>query len=156
MRIIFEQLDGSLSIVIPAPDSGLTIEAVAAQAVPAGVPYRIVADDALPTDRTYRNAWEIASDQRTIVHNMDKAKTIHRDIMRSVRAERFKQLDVEYMRADERGPSGIADKQAIAAERQVLRDVTDHPGIDAATTPEELKQVWPVELGRNPFRQRGV
>lgn len=156
MRIIYTNAEGGTSIVTPIIQEGLTLQDIIAKSVPPNTPYAAVEDDEIPTDRTYRNAWEIAGDQRTIVHNMDKAKTIHRDIMRSARAERFKQLDVQYMRADERGPSGIADKQTVAAERQVLRDVTDHPGIDAATTPEELKQVWPVELGRNPFRQRGV
>lgn len=53
----------------------------------------------------------------------------------------LKQLDIEYMRATEMGDKERIDQ--IVAAKQLLRDVTLHPDIDAAQTPEELKAAWP-------------
>jgi hypothetical protein len=58
MRIIYPNDDGGVSIVIPAAECGLTIEEIAAKDVPAGKPYKIVDVTDIPTDRTFRNAWE--------------------------------------------------------------------------------------------------
>jgi hypothetical protein len=57
-RIIYPTNDGGVAIVIPAPDCGLTIEEIAAKDVPAGKPYKIVDVADIPTDRTFRDAWE--------------------------------------------------------------------------------------------------
>jgi hypothetical protein len=57
-RIIYPTDDGGVAIVIPAPECGLTIEEIAAKDVPAGKPYQIVSVDDIPSDRTFRNAWE--------------------------------------------------------------------------------------------------
>jgi hypothetical protein len=55
-RIIYPTDDG-VAIIVPA-DCGLTIEEIAAKDVPAGKPYKIVDGADIPTDRTFRNAWE--------------------------------------------------------------------------------------------------
>jgi hypothetical protein len=57
-RIIHPTPEGGVAIIIPAPDCGLTIEQIAAKDVPAGVPFRIVEATDIPSDRTFRNAWE--------------------------------------------------------------------------------------------------
>ena len=59
-RIIYQKDDGGVAIIIPAPDCGLSIEQIAAKDVPAGKPYRIVDASTIPTDRTFRDAWEYA------------------------------------------------------------------------------------------------
>ena len=56
-RIIFSNDDGGVSIIVPA-ECGLTIEEIAVKDVPAGKPYKIVDVSDIPTDRTFRNAWE--------------------------------------------------------------------------------------------------
>ena len=56
-RIIYPTDDGGVAIIIPA-DCGLTIEEIAAKDVPEGKPYKIVDVADIPTDRTFRNAWE--------------------------------------------------------------------------------------------------
>ena len=61
-RIIYPTPEGGVAIIIPAPDCGLTAEQIAAKDVPAGVPYRIVEADTIPTDRTFRNAWEFSAE----------------------------------------------------------------------------------------------
>jgi hypothetical protein len=57
-RIIYPSDGGSVSIIIPAPECGLTIEEIAAKDVPAGKPFKIVDASEIPPDRTFRNAWE--------------------------------------------------------------------------------------------------
>jgi len=59
-RIIYPNDEGGVSIIVPAPECGLTIEEIAAKDLPAGKPYKIVDVADIPTDRTFRNAWEYA------------------------------------------------------------------------------------------------
>jgi hypothetical protein len=61
-RIIYPTDDGGVAIIIPAPEclQKHTIEEIAAKDVPAGKPYKIVDVADIPTDRTFRNAWEYA------------------------------------------------------------------------------------------------
>ena len=59
MRIIYKRVDGGVSVLIPAPSWTGTIEEVAQKDVPTGLKYKIVEDDVIPTDRTFRNAWEV-------------------------------------------------------------------------------------------------
>jgi len=59
-RIIYSTPEGGVFILIPAPECLLerTIEEIAAKDVPAGTPYKIVDVETIPTDRTFREAWE--------------------------------------------------------------------------------------------------
>lgn len=57
MRIIYPTDDGGVAVIIPA-DCGLTIDEIAAKDVPEGKPFKIVDDADIPTDRTFRSAWE--------------------------------------------------------------------------------------------------
>jgi hypothetical protein len=59
-RIIYPNDDGGVSILIPAAECGLTIEEIAAKDIPQGKPYKIVDVADIPTDRTFRDAWEYA------------------------------------------------------------------------------------------------
>jgi len=59
-RIIFPNDEGGVSILIPAIECGLTIEEIALKDVPEGKPYKIVDVTDIPTDRTFRDAWEYA------------------------------------------------------------------------------------------------
>jgi hypothetical protein len=56
-RIIYPTDDGGVAIIIPA-DCGLTIEEIATKDVPQGKPYKVVDVADIPTDRTFRGAWE--------------------------------------------------------------------------------------------------
>jgi len=55
-RIIYQQTDGNVAVLVPTGE--LSIEDVCQKDVPAGTPYLIVEDDAIPSDRSFRNAWE--------------------------------------------------------------------------------------------------
>jgi hypothetical protein len=57
-RIIYPSDDGGVIVLIPAIECGLSIEEIAAKDVPSGKPYKIVDVSQIPSDRTFRNAWE--------------------------------------------------------------------------------------------------
>ena len=56
-RIIYTQDDGTVSIIVPSDNCGLTIEQIQAKDVPAGKASYIVNKSEVPTDRSFRNAW---------------------------------------------------------------------------------------------------
>ena len=64
-RIIYPTEGGGVAVIIPAPEyvAQHGIEAVAAKDVPAGKPYKIVSVNDIPSDRTWRAAWEYVDDQ---------------------------------------------------------------------------------------------
>lgn len=63
-RIIYPTDDGGVKIVVPAPEwlaqEGNTMEVLAEEIVPAGTPFKIVDVTDVPSDRTFRDAWEYA------------------------------------------------------------------------------------------------
>ena len=66
MRIIYKQSSGICGVLIPAPNFLATLSGteeeklihIANKDLPTGTKYEIVADDYVPSDRTFRNAWE--------------------------------------------------------------------------------------------------
>jgi hypothetical protein len=60
-RIIYQTDDGGVAVIVPAPESGLTIQEIALKDVPAGKVFKIVDVSDIPTDRTFRNAWEFSA-----------------------------------------------------------------------------------------------
>jgi hypothetical protein len=117
------------------PTGELSIEAVLAKDVP--IQYRstarIVDNKEIPTDRYFRDAWEIKNEK--IVENIDKAKEIHKNKLRADRVALLEGQDVLYMKALEDG----ADTKAIVAEKKRLRDITKE--VDKAATIAEIKAV---------------
>jgi hypothetical protein len=60
-RIIYQTDDGGVAVVIPTAETLTehTIEEIAAKDVPSGKAYKIVDAADIPSDRTFRNAWEV-------------------------------------------------------------------------------------------------
>ena len=56
-RVIFDNGEGGVSILVPSPNCELSLEQIIAKDIPAGRPRQIVNNTDLPLDRTYRNAW---------------------------------------------------------------------------------------------------
>ena len=197
-KIIYKTTDGSLAIITPAPDSGLSLIAIALMDVPAGLPFKIIDEADMQSDRTFRNAWDVdLSDPHGVggdfgagsnivpidwvggnhpivaditmkadgtydvlgVHSwgdlgalpdkssvkitvdMSKAREIKRNMIRAERGPVMQSLDVDYMRALE--GNDTAALAGVAAKKQALRDATVAPEIDAALTPEQLKEFVP-------------
>jgi hypothetical protein len=59
-RIIYPTDNGGVAIIIPTLEAleTMTIEEIAAKDVPSGKEFKIVDVSDIPTDRTFRNAWE--------------------------------------------------------------------------------------------------
>ena len=59
-RIIYKTPDGGVAVLIPTPEclQDHTIEELAAKDVPEGAEFRIVDTVDVPTDRTWRAAWQ--------------------------------------------------------------------------------------------------
>jgi hypothetical protein len=61
-RIIYPTDNGGVAIIVPAPEwlaqEGNTVELLAIKDVPEGKPYKIIDTADVPSDRTFRNAWE--------------------------------------------------------------------------------------------------
>lgn len=138
-KIVYKGPNGRLCVVSPAAGCGLTVEQIAEKDVPKGVPYSIVDESEMPLDRVFRDAWSL-SDGRVLV-DMPRAREIHRQRLRAIRKPLLESLDADFMRAVENGDQ--AGQKAVATMKRSLRDITAHPGIDAAKTPEELSAAIP-------------
>lgn len=113
--------------------------------------HRLAADDArdfqfieeseIP-DKSFRNAWE--QGDKSIGVNMPKARDLHREALRVLRAPKFGPIETAQRSAFSRDDKVQA--AALEAQLQALRDVTADPAIEAAQTPEELKAVMPAVL----------
>ena len=149
MRILHSNSAGELKVTIPAPkymqhlrdtanrevtDAEIMAH-IAAKDVPNGRAFEVVEDSDVPSDRTFRNAWEhdTSAAPEKVKTNMDKAKLIAHDMRRADRDEAFRPLDVQ----------ATIPAQASAAEtaRQAIRDAdaVKQLDIDAATDEEALK-----------------
>lgn len=139
-RIVYTRpSDGGVSIIIPSPDCCVETEM---RFVPKGADYHICHVSEIDADRTFRDAWTRNAD--TISVDMGKARDVWRQRMREARTPLLSDLDIAYQRADEAGDA--KSKRDVALQKQALRDITKHPDIDAAQTPDDLKKVWPKEL----------
>ena len=56
-RFIYENDDGSISIVIPADNCDLTLAQIKAKDCPSGKTVYTVDKSVIPTDRSFRDAW---------------------------------------------------------------------------------------------------
>lgn len=95
-------------------------------------------DYSVPTERTFRDAWQ--KSDSVIEVNMNAAKDLWRDKVRLARAPLLKALDADFMMALETN----SDTAQIVADKQALRNATSDASIAAATTPDELKAAQPI------------
>ena len=135
-RIIFQNESGGVSVIIPTGE--LPIEEVAKKDVPVGVSYEIVDSLAIPSDRTFRNAWKLGD--CCVEHDIDKCKELAHDKRRAKRSEEFAPHDEVIMKQI----PGV-DAAEAEAKRQEIRDkyAAVQDAIDAASTVNELLEVLP-------------
>lgn len=55
---IFPNTEGTISVLVPSPNCGLTLEQICQKDVPTGTKYKIIDSSDLPADREFRNAWD--------------------------------------------------------------------------------------------------
>ena len=140
-KIIYTNSDGTVSIIIPAGDVNDAIKDV-----PSGLSYEIVEDSAIPTDRSFRNAWK--QNGKTIETDMTKAKEIHKINIRLARKDKLAELDIEFQKALETS----ASTTDIVSKKQALRDAPADSAIASADTEAKLKAQWNTSiLGASPY-----
>ena len=82
--------------------------------------------------------------------NKERALNTFKSSIRSYRADKFSDLDVQFMRAVESGNTTLQSE--IATQKQTLRDLTDID-ISSFETKEDLVALWPTNLlGECPFK----
>jgi len=132
-RIIYQNQEGGVSIIIPANNHGMTIEEIAEKDVPDNTPYEIVNVADIPSDRTFRGAWK--KNGAAVATDMPMAKEIAHDMRRIKRDEEFAPIDIK----------ATIPSESAAAEmtRQVIRDkyAAIQVDIDGASTVDELSAV---------------
>ena len=80
--------------------------------------------------------------------DMDKAKELHREKIRSAREPKLQTLDIEFQRALE----SSADTTAIVAKKKALRDAPNVDAIKNATSTDDLRKQWDSSiLGSTPY-----
>ena len=140
-KIIYTNLDGTVSIITPA---GNVSDAI--KDVPDGLSYEIVEDSVIPTDRSFRNAWK--QNSKTIETDMAKAREIHKTNIRNARTPKLAELDIEFQKALETG----ASTTDIVSKKQALRDAPADSAIASADTEAKLKAQWNTSiLGASPY-----
>jgi hypothetical protein len=72
-----------------------------------------------------------------ITININKAKDIAKDNLRTERTPVLASLDVAFMRAVESGNTSL--QTAIVEQKQELRDITSHTSITGASNVDSLK-----------------
>jgi hypothetical protein len=140
---------GSFAVLVPTGE--LSFEATLAKDIPAGSEYKIVNASELeemrkifPTETqpvSYFSAWvsNLNNSETPIAFSidMDKAKQIFADHLRTKRAKDLAALDIEYQKADEVGD--VALKATIATKKQKLRDLPSDTRIVNCTDFDTLK-----------------
>ncbi len=159
MKFTYE-LDGKLCVVHAAPKDhiermlGPLTDAeykqhILDRSIPEGAAnVSEVKESDIPSDREYREAWA-RKGKKPIHHDMVKARGVHVDKIRQVRAERFPDLDKQWMLAAARHDTKKADE--VEAERQRLRDLpqTVLTAVNKCATINELKALAPDEVVRD-------
>jgi len=59
MKIIYQTKEGTVSVITATQEWSGTMEELAQLDVPTGLKYKIVEDSVIPTDRSFRDAWEV-------------------------------------------------------------------------------------------------
>ena len=76
--------------------------------------------------------------------NKDKAIKRFLSTYRRERNKKFKELDVEFMKALE--TEDVNKKSDITSEKNTLRDFPSTITIDSFSTLDELKSLWPTDI----------
>lgn len=151
VRLAVARPDGGVSIMLLVLEDGhgisrqYTTELAVSELEKAGLgglPFRLVRESDIPSERTFRDAWKMAGTKVAV--DMPKAVEIQKDTLRKLRGDKFETLDMEQLKAlVAKDEAKVAE---IEAQKQLLRDVTKIPELAAAQTPDELKLVVPEYL----------
>jgi hypothetical protein len=164
-RVVFTNFEGKCAVLIPAPEmfdpnsrtrtqlasNGVSFEGktdddilqwIISKDIPAGTAVSVIDASELPQDRYFRNSWKLSGGKAVV--DMDSARTFHMNKIREIRNSQLSDLDRDWMKAS--GQKKQKDADDIEVKRQLLRDLPQNFDLTKATTPEELKTLWPDGL----------
>ena len=147
MKTVIKLASGDVAVMtlVDGADEAQAIEKWKAVNPGAYVSHRQMPDEAIPTDRTFRDAWADTTPELTIDVDMAKARDIHLERIRIKRNAELSKLDIEAIKAQDMG--NVETLAQIRARKQELRDlpVTLAPTLASAASVDALKAIQPLE-----------
>ena len=128
-RIIYQNSEGGVSVIIPTESVDLALKDV-----PEGVAYEIVEDDAIPADRFFRNAW--VANGAVVDVDLGQCRVIGHQMRRAQRNAEFAPFD-EIIAKQIPGADATAAEEARQAIREKYALIQD--AIDIAEDPDTIK-----------------
>ncbi len=136
--VYFDPDENNLAVVHPTGE--VPIDELVKTVIPDGLSYEIVDDDAIPSDRTFRDAWVCTGS--TITEDLTKSKEIGHEYRRAKRAEEFAPYDDVIAKQI---PGSDADEAEAARVEIRAKYATIQDQIDAASTTGEIKTALDLE-----------
>lgn len=117
---------GILSVVHPVEGlEQLTEDRLTAK----GIDYTAVEENDIPSNRVFRDAWEMTG--KNINVSLTKSKVLHMGRLRILRDKQLQSLDVEYIKALEL--ENATKLQSIKETKKLLRDMPDTESLNGLT-----------------------
>tara|TARA_B100001063_G_scaffold165254_1_gene154178 strand:- start:336 stop:752 length:417 start_codon:yes stop_codon:yes gene_type:complete len=132
MKIIYENPEGGVAVVTPAP--GASLERVAVKVVPSGASWWYSNGDNLPVDNLFRSAWVRSGEG--VIEDLEKSKEIAHEVRREKRRLEFRPHD-EIIAARIPGTSYEEEEEARSSIRVKYESI--QADIDSAETIDELR-----------------
>ena len=147
MKTIIKCTDGSVAVMtlVAGADEAEALEKWKLVNPDTYISHRQMPDSAIPSDRTFRDAWADITPELTIDIDMAKARDIHLERIRIKRNAELSKLDIQATKAQDVGDAETLTQ--IRARKQELRDLptTLAPTLAAATSVDALKAIQPLE-----------
>ena len=136
--VIFPENDkGNVSVLSPSPHCGLTLDQICEKDIAKDKPFFHIHRDDLPEGGLiFHEAWRGNYEKEIIDVDMDVARELATDMVRSIRGVYFSNLDVLYQRASE--TQDTESMATVVEGKQFLRDLTEDTRIKTAETTGEL------------------
>ena len=147
MKIVIKCVDESVQIMtlVAGVDFYTALDKWKAAHLGKYLSHRQMPDSAIPSDRTFRDAWSDTTPELTIDVDMAKARDIHLQRIRIKRNAELSKLDIQATKAQDIGDTGTLAQ--IRARKQELRDLpaTLAPTLASAASVDALKAIQPLE-----------
>lgn len=147
MKTIIKCTDGSVAVMtlVAGANEAEALEKWKLVNPDTYISHRQMLDSAIPSDRTFRDAWADTTPELVIDVDMVKARDIHLERIRVKRNAELSKLDVQATKAQD-----IGDAETLAqirARKQELRDLpaTLAPTLASAASIDALKAIQPLE-----------
>lgn len=147
MKIVIKCVDESVQIMtlVAGVDFYTALDKWKAAHLGKYLSHREMPDEAIPIDRTFRDAWTDTTPELTIDVDMAKARAIYLDSIRIKRNAELSKLDIQATKAQDVGDADALTQ--IRVRKQELRDLpaTLAQALASADSVDALKAIQPLE-----------